>query len=93
MKKMKIAFNREFVVGSCMGKNRDIVKVLLVILIGMFIPFLGSITLSYGFVPGRIVVTFLYFLVIFGLELGAVYLYFTLSGRRANKKMEQYKPK
>jgi hypothetical protein len=93
LNKREIAFNRELVVGVCMGKNRDIVKVLLLILIGMFVPFLGSITLSYGFVPRTIIVTFLYFLVIFGLELGFVYLYFTFSGRRANKKMEEYKPK
>ena len=76
-----------------MGKNRDILQVLLLILIGMFIPFLGSITLSYGFKPKMILITFLYFLVFFGLELGFVYLYFTFSGRRANKKMEKYKPK
>jgi hypothetical protein len=81
------------VIDACMGKNRDLVKVLLLILVGMFIPFLGSITLSYGFVPQKIVVTFLYFLMIFGLELGCVYLYFSLSGRRASKKIEQYKPK
>jgi hypothetical protein len=81
------------VVGTCMGKTRDLVKVLLLILIGMFIPFFGSITLSYGFLPKTIVITFLYFLVIFGLELGFVYLYFSLSGKRANKKMEEYKPK
>jgi hypothetical protein len=81
------------VVGSCMGKNTDIVKVLLLVLIGMFIPFLGSITLSYGFVPRTIAVTFLYFLLIFGLELATVYLYFTFSGRWANKKIKQYKPK
>ena len=76
-----------------MGKNTDIVKVLLLVLIGMFIPFLGSLVLSYGFIAGKIAVTFLYFLVIFGLELGGVYLYFTLGGRRASRKMEQYKPK
>jgi hypothetical protein len=76
-----------------MGKTRDLVKVLLLILIGMFIPFFGSITLSYGFLPKTIVITFLYFLVIFGFELGFVYLYFSLSGKRANKKMEEYKPK
>ena len=80
-------------IDACMGKNRDLVKVLLLILVGMFIPFLGSIALSYGLVPQKIVVTFLYFLVIFGLELGSVYLYFSLSGRRANKMIEQYKPK
>jgi hypothetical protein len=76
-----------------MGKNRDILKVLLLILIGMFIPFLGSFTLSYGFEPRTILVTFLFFLAIFGCELGCVYLYFTLSGKRADKKIQQYKPK
>jgi hypothetical protein len=76
-----------------MGKNKDLVQVLLLILMGMFIPFLGSVCLSYGFDLRKIGVTFLYFLVIFGLELGCVYLYFTLTGKRANKKMEQYKPK
>jgi hypothetical protein len=76
-----------------MGKNRDILQVLMLILIGMFIPFLGSIILSFGFELKTILVTFLYFLGFFGLELGFVYLYFTFSGRRANKKMEKYKPK
>jgi low temperature requirement protein LtrA len=76
-----------------MGKNRDLLKVIILILLGMFIPFLGSITFTYGFEIRTIVVTFLYFLVIFGLELGVVYLYFTFSGRRANKKMQQYRPK
>jgi len=81
------------VIDTSMGKNRDLLKVLLLILIGMFIPFLGSITLSYGFEPKTIFLTFLFFLVIFGCELGFVYLYFTLSGKRANKKIQQYKPK
>ena len=76
-----------------MAKNKDLLQVLLLILIGMFIPFLGSIVLSYGFELKTILVAFLYFLVIFGLELGFVYLYFTLSGRRASKRMEKYKPK
>jgi len=30
---------------------------------------------------------------IFGLELGCVYLYFTVSGKRASRKMEQLKKK
>ena len=89
----EIAFNRSVFMDACMGKNRDLLKVLLLILIGMFIPFLGSITLTYGFVPRTIIVTFIYFIVIFGFELGFVYLYFSLSARRANKKMKQYKPK
>jgi hypothetical protein len=81
------------VIASCMGKKRDLVQVMLLILIGMFIPFFGSIMLSYGFSLTKILLTFVYFLVIFGLELGCVYVYFSLSGRHANKKMEQYKPK
>lgn len=76
-----------------MGKKRDLFQVLLLILIGMFIPFLGSIWISYGLDGRKIGLTFLYFLVIFGLELGCVYLYFTLTGKHATKKMEQYKPK
>jgi uncharacterized membrane protein YqaE (UPF0057 family) len=76
-----------------MGKNRDLVQVLLLILVGMFIPFVGAVWLSYGFDPRKIGLTFLYFLVIFGVELGCVYLYFALSGKRASKKMEEFKPK
>jgi len=76
-----------------MGKNRDLIQVLLLILIGMFIPFLGSIALTYGLDVKKVGVTFLYFLVIFGLELGVVYLFFSLSSKRANKQMEKYKPK
>ena len=76
-----------------MGKNRDLLEVLLLILIGMFIPFLVSITISYGFEAKTILITFLYFLIFFGLELGVVYLYFSFSGRRTNKKMENYKPR
>jgi hypothetical protein len=76
-----------------MGKKRDLIQVLLLILIGMFIPFLGSVTLSYGFEIKKISFTFFYFLLIFAFELGFVYLYFTLNNKRANKKMEKYKPK
>ena len=76
-----------------MGKTRDLIQVVLLILIGMLIPFVGSITLTYGFSVSRIGLTFLYFLVIFGLELGVVYLYFTLSNKSAAGKMEKYKPK
>jgi hypothetical protein len=76
-----------------MGKNKDLLQVLLLILVGMLIPFVGSVWLSYGFDVKKIGMTFVYFLVIFGGELGCVYLYFTVTGRSASKKMEQYKPK
>jgi hypothetical protein len=76
-----------------MGRNRDLLQVLLLILIGMFIPFFGSVWLSYGFDVKKIGITFLYFLVIFGLELGVVFAYFTLTSKQASKKMDQFKPK
>jgi len=76
-----------------MGKNKDVVQILLLILIGMFIPFLGSITFTYGFEWRKIGVTFGYFIIIFALELFAVYLYFTLGTKNANKKIQKYKPK
>jgi len=76
-----------------MGKNKDLIQVLLLILVGMLVPFVGSVWLSYGFDVEKIGRTFLYFLVIFGLELLCVYLYFALSGKHATKKLEAYRPK
>ena len=82
-----------------MGKNKDLIQILTLVLIGMFIPFFGSIILSYGLdltnINDLIKVgsTFGYFLLIFGIELGVIYLYFTISNWIANKKMENYKPK
>jgi hypothetical protein len=76
-----------------MGKNRDLIQILLIILIGMFIPFLGSITLIYGFDLVMIAKTFGYFLLIFAGELLVVYLFFTLGGKKAKKNMEKFKPK
>lgn len=74
-----------------MGKNRDLIYILTLVIIGMFIPFLGSITINYGFDLYTIASTFGYFLLVFALELGFVYLYFTISNKRALKKIEKYK--
>jgi len=76
-----------------MGKNIDLALILLLVIIGMFIPFLGSIALTYGLQIGKIATTFGYFLLIFGVELLIVYLYFALSSKIANKNMDRYKPK
>lgn len=75
-----------------MGKHKDIIEILLLILIGMFVPFLGSIAIVYGFEVKKIAVTFAYFLVIFGVELTLVYVYFSVGSKTASKKMEKYKP-
>ena len=76
-----------------MGKNGDLIQILLLVVIGMFIPFLGSITITHGWNPVKIVSTFGYFLLIFGMELGIVYLYFSISNKMANKNLEKYKKK
>ena len=81
-----------------MGKHRDLAGILLLVIIGMFIPFLGSIAITYGFNFTeitewfRIGSTFGYFLVIFGVELLAVFLYFIITSKIASKKIEKYKP-
>lgn len=76
-----------------MGKNKDLVLILLIVLIGMFIPFLVSIYINYGFDMWKISSTFGYFLLIFALEIITVYLYFTITGKIASKKLENYKSK
>lgn len=82
-----------------MGKHVDLAGILLIVLFGMFIPFLGALVLSFGldFTNTtdimKIASTFGYFLLIFGVELVAVFLYFSITGKRANKKLEKYRPK
>jgi len=76
-----------------MGKNRDLIFILSLVVVGMFIPFLGSMIINYGLNLIKIGSTFGYFLLIFAIELGVVYLYFTISNRVANKNIEKYKKK
>jgi len=81
-----------------MGKHRDLAGILLLVIIGMFIPFLGSIAITYGFNFTeisdwfKIGSTFGYFLLIFGIELLSVFLYFILTSKIASKKIDEYKP-
>jgi hypothetical protein len=80
-----------------MGKHRDLIQLLLIIIIGMFIPFFISIALmfnldltaSHGWIT--ILSTFGYFLLIFGVELGVVFLYFRLTNMIAEKRAEKKK--
>lgn len=82
-----------------MGKNRDLIQIIIIVLIGMFIPFLGSILINFGLNISdfediiKIGRTFGYFLLIFAIELAIVYLYFTIINWNANKKINKYKPK
>jgi hypothetical protein len=81
-----------------MGKHRDLIGILLLVIIGIFIPFLIAISLTYGFDYTqssewiKIGTTFGYFLIFFGIELLVVYVYYKITSSIANKKLEQFKP-
>ena len=82
-----------------MGKNRDLIQILIIVIIGMFIPFLGSIIITFGLDITntnnllKIGSTFGWFLIIFTIELGLVYFYYQLTNKIASKKIDKYKPK
>ena len=77
-----------------MGKHVDLALILLLVIVGMFIPFFGALVFAFGldFTNTKDIIkiasTFGYFLLIFGIELVAVFLYFSITG-----KMDKYKPK
>ena len=78
-----------------MGKNTDLIQILLIVIIGMFIPFLGSLIIMFDVSPvtmdGLLTIgsTFGYFLLIFGIELGVVYVYFYSTNALAQKKINE----
>ena len=82
-----------------MGKQRDLIQILIIVVIGMFIPFLVSIRISFGLDIAKIDnllkigSTFGYFLIIFGMEIVILFLYFTIRNKIANKKLNEYKLK
>lgn len=82
-----------------MGKNRDLIQILILVVIGMFIPFLGSIIITFELDITTIdnwldiSKTFGYFLIIFAIELGVVFLYYTVTNKIANKKLQNKKHK
>ena len=75
------------------------IQVLLIIIIGMFIPFLVSIIVEFQLDITnlnhifRIGSTYVWFLIIFGIELFFVFLYFHITYKIASKKLDKYKPK
>jgi hypothetical protein len=82
-----------------MSKRRDLIQILLIVIIGMFIPFLGSIIITFGLDITnlnnilKIGSTFGWFLLIFAIELGIVYLYYHITNKIASKKLDENKPK
>jgi len=82
-----------------MGKNKDIIQILLIVAVGMLIPFLGSMILTFNLDITntnnllKIAIAFGYFLIFFGIELVFVFLYYQITNRFASKKIDEYKPK
>jgi hypothetical protein len=63
------------------------------VILGMFIPFSGSIILMYGLDVRSLALGFVAFLVLFGLELGVVVAFFKLGGKKASAEIERLRPK
>ncbi len=82
-----------------MGKNSDLAILLSIVVIGMFIPFIGSVAITFNMDITqinswyKIASTFGWFLLIFAVELAIVLLYFTLTSRIANKKLKDLENK
>ena len=82
-----------------MGKTKDTIQILIIVIIGMFIPFLGSIVITFDLDITnmdnllKIGSTFGWFLLIFAIELVVVFLYYKITNKIASKKMDKYKPK
>ena len=82
-----------------MAKNRDLIQILIIVIIGMFVPFLGSIVITFGLDITKLDnllkagSTFGWFLIIFGIELLIVYLYYQITNKIAGKKLDKHKSK
>ena len=82
-----------------MGKNIDLIQILILVISGMFIPLFFSLVINYGLDISniqdliKILSTFGLFLLFFGIELFIVYLYFNITNVLANKKINNHKDK
>jgi len=82
-----------------MGKTKDLIQILIVVIIGILIPFTLSIVINFNLDIKninnllKIFSTFGWFLLIFGIELLFVYFYYQITNKIASKKFEKYKPK
>jgi hypothetical protein len=79
--------------------NKDLVIILTLVIFGMFFPFLGSIVINFNVDITnvldiiKIAGTFGWFLFIFAFELGFVFLYFQVTSKMANKKLNELENK
>jgi hypothetical protein len=82
-----------------MGKNKDLIQILIIVIIGVLIPFTFSITINFDLDItkidnfSKIITTFGWFLLIFGIELIVVYIYYQITNKIASSKLEKFKHK
>jgi hypothetical protein len=80
-----------------MSKNRDLFQILILVLIAMFIPFFISVIINFEIDFSnfedilKIIITFIHFLIIFGIELIVVFIYFNISNKLSNNKINKIK--
>lgn len=80
-----------------MSKNKDLIQILIIVAIGISIPFFLSLIISYNIDLSnleniiKIFLTFSLFLIIFAIELIIVYVYFFITNLIANKKINNKK--
>ena len=80
-----------------MSKNKDLIQILIIVTIGISIPFFLSLIISYNIDLSnlqniiKIFLTFSLFLIIFAIELILVYVYFFITNLIANKKINNKK--
>ncbi|MFO7676902.1 MAG: hypothetical protein R6V50_00750 [Thermoplasmatota archaeon] len=72
-----------------MGKNKDLVQIMLLVILGMFIPFFGSFMITHDWNFSKIVTTFGLFLLFFAIELALVFIYFSISNRLVKVKIKK----
>lgn len=82
-----------------MGKYKDIAGILLLIIVGMFIPFIVSIVITFNLDATnlenwlKIGSTFGWFLIIFGIELIVVVFYYNITSKIAKKRIKDINKK
>ena len=75
-----------------MGKNKDLAQILTLVILGMFLPLLGSVMVVFKLnileIDDliKIGLVSIVFLILFALELLAVFLYFLVTSETASKK-------
>lgn len=80
-----------------MSKNKDLIQILIIVTIGISIPFFLSLIISFNIDLSnlqniiKIFLTFSLFLIIFAIELIIVYVYFFITNLIANKKINNKK--